>query len=239
MPEQIPPILPQILNGNIELKDFILEEILQGLKVMRKKIKAVESINSENKYNDVLQSILKLRLPLWGWDIIDQDRAGSSQKKKEAGEIDLTIKAINDLTLIEAFILSGRNFKKTNEHILKCINYSRDIQYYYIVVYYKGARMSFDKTWGKYKEDIRKIKFPTNWKLKKREDFRELHTSMRNVENLKIAHTGHGKSSQIFHIMLDLSDPPIIKPSKQSSKKKTIQYSSPQSLKKKTKSKRK
>lgn len=219
-PEQIPPILPQILNGNIELRNFILEEILQALKVMRKKIKAVESINSENKYNDILQSILKLRLSLWGWDIIDQERAGSSQNKKEAGEIDLTIKAINDLTIVEAFILIGRNFKKTNEHILKCIDYNRDIPHYYIVVYYKGARTSFDKTWEKYKEDVCKIKFPTNWELKDKEDFTELHTSMRNTENLKIAHTSHGKSSQIFHIMLDLSEPSVIEPIKKLGKTK-------------------
>lgn len=224
-PEQIPSILPKILNGNTELKDFILEEILQGLKVMRKKIKAVESINSENKYNDILQITLKLRLPLWGWDIIDQERSGTSQNKKEAGEIDLTIKAINDLTLVEAFILSGRNFKKTNEHILKCINYNRDIPNYYIVVYYKGARASFDKTWVKYKEDVHKINFPTNWKLKTKEGFTELHPSMRNAENLKIAHTGHGKSSQIFHVMLDLSIPPVPKANKKSGKVKKISKS--------------
>jgi hypothetical protein len=222
-PEEIPLVLPKFHNGRTELNIFILEEILHGLRTLSKKIRAVESIDTENKYNDILLASLNLRLTLWGWSIIDQSRGGLSPTLIDAGEIDLSIKATNDLTLIEAFILTGQNYTKVREHLLKCKNYLATVNCYYIVIYYKGKKANFNSTWDSYKEDVEKIDFPIEMALNKKEGITEITTMFNQIDNMKVAATKHSETNTLYHVMVDLSDPnpilPLVKVKKKSAKK--------------------
>src|SRR5690606_249542 len=47
----IPKVLPQVINGKKNVSEFILSEILSGLRLMRKKIKAIETIIHEDNFN--------------------------------------------------------------------------------------------------------------------------------------------------------------------------------------------
>jgi hypothetical protein len=210
-PHDIPPIVPAIHNGKIKLQEFILGEIINALRIMRLKIRAVESIADEDRYNDILMAILRLRLPVWGWDISDQNRGGVSPAGINPGEIDHTITAAGiSIALIEAFPLKGRDFTKVQKHILKCENYIRDLDRFYIVIYYLGERVHFNRTWDTYKADVNRVSYPPTWLLQA-SSLTEIAGQFTSVENMKIARTKH-TNSEMFHIMIDLSIPPTVAP---------------------------
>jgi len=207
-PEEVPPIVPEILNGKIKFHEFILGEIVNGLRIMRKKIRAVHSIIDEDRYNDVLLATLRLRLSVWGWDISDQEFGGVTAGGPNPGELDHTIKAAGrDLALIEAFTLNGGNFPKVEKHILKCNNYVRDIQNFYIVIYFIGDRKRFEACWTTYQADVERINYPSTWPMVTN-SFEELPADIfPAIENMKLAKTRHKPNYEIFHIMIDLSEP--------------------------------
>lgn len=213
-PEDVPPIVPDTLNGKIKLHEFILGEIVNGLRIMRKKIRAVHSINDEDRYNDVLLATLRLRLAVWGWDISDQEFSGVTAGGPNPGELDHTIKgAGRDLALIEAFTLVGGNFPKVEKHILKCNNYIRDLQNFYIVVYFIGDRTKFESCWKTYQTDVERITFPSTWPMIAN-SFEELPANIfPAIENMKLAKTRHLPNYELFHLMIDLSEPETV-PSK-------------------------
>ncbi|MBL4587152.1 MAG: hypothetical protein JKX84_08880, partial [Flavobacteriales bacterium] len=102
-PSKIPLITPEIINDQRVIGMFILNEIIQATKVMVEKIEAVRTIPHEDRFNDLLLAILRLRFPLWGWNIIDQLRTGTAAGGKNAGEVDVTIQGGgNTIPLLEA-----------------------------------------------------------------------------------------------------------------------------------------
>ena len=131
----IPDIVPNNLNGEKPLNEFLLYEIILAAKIMLEKIKSLEAIKDENKYTDIIQAILRLRLPIWGWEIPDQSRTGISPAGKDAGEADLIIRSGgNNLALIEALVLKGGKTKDIEKHVGKCFGYDHNLERYYVVV---------------------------------------------------------------------------------------------------------
>lgn len=207
-PSDIPRIGPRFRNGVDSIQGFVLEEILSGLRLITKKIRAIESIRGEDKYSDVLQATLDLRLQIWGWTIGDQNRGGAPLGVNGPGRIDLTIKGKNDLTLIEAFILKGKNKAEVTKHVLKCKDYLPNLEYYFILIYYKGRKANFSKTWSSYSKDVLNIRYPAEMKLDKRQSFVDITDKSTEVANFKIAFTKHGDKTVLYHIMVDLSSRP-------------------------------
>lgn len=206
--DNIPLVIPGKLNGKRRLSEFILGEIISGLKIMRKKIKAVENIVNENHFNDVFLSTLRLRLAVWGWEIADQERTGQSgDGGVDAGEADIVIKSGgNDIAMVEALKLKGRNFTNLEKHVLKCQEYIRDLEYYYLVVYYHGKRNKWDSFKASYRSDIGCISYPNNWDLNSASGFTDLNNTFPNTENMYIGRTVHGTTKiQLYHIIIDLS----------------------------------
>ena len=203
---QIPIITPPVLNGKKELRMFILNELIKSMKQLQNRKKA---IGIEDNYTDLIQSILIMRFPFYGWSISEQAHRGSSLEGKRAGEVDLVIKAGDeDIALIEAFILKGEDFNKTEEHIQKSFSYSNRADQYYIIIYYKGNRSKFISTWESYKNDIKKIVFPDGKTLKNPDSpFIDLNGEFDNIQKFKIAKTLHEDNIEIFHIMADFNEP--------------------------------
>lgn len=203
--DEIPPVIPPVLNKMNDLHGFILVELLDALMLMMKKIVAVESISSENNYNDIVMTILRLRLPLWGWEIADQGRTGKSETKKDAGESDFTITSGGkDKALVEALILKARNFAYLSKHILKCKEYIKYVKHYYIVVYFKGKKKSFESLWIKYQEDVAKIDYPQSWKIDKKAGFKDITAKFGSEGEILVGQTKQGQSSILTHIMINL-----------------------------------
>lgn len=224
-PKHIPRVLPKILNDKILLEEFILGEIIAGMRVMRNKITAVEAIVHEDHFNDVFLATLRLRFPLYGWEISDQERTGTSPTGIDAGEADIVIKAAGQvLALLEALKLASGDFKKLEEHVLKCAEYSRDHSGYYIVVYYHGERTNFDSFITTYKKDIGRVEFSDQWKYDSNRGFEDLNGEYGSTENMYIAKTLHGsKNFRLYHIIIDLSknpNPKLTKPKVKKANKK-------------------
>ncbi|TWJ04958.1 hypothetical protein JN11_00682 [Mucilaginibacter frigoritolerans] len=206
-PEAIPRVIPQILNGKNLLNEFILAEIVESLKVMREKIKAVESIVHEDHFNDVFVATLRRRFPLLGWEITDQPRTGASESGTDAGEADIVVRAGGtDIALLEALKMNGGNYPNLCKHIKKCIEYIRDLDFYYIIVYYHGNRSGYKSFQETYRDDIAKIDFPTEWAYHAKPGFEDMTRKFASASNLYVASTKHGDSQRkIYHVLLDLS----------------------------------
>jgi len=203
---QIPFVTPPIINGKKELRFFILYELIKSLKKLKEKEKA---ISIEDNYTDLIQSILSMRFPFYGWNISEQPHRGVSPGGKRAGEVDLAITAGGeDIALIEALILKNRSFKKIKDHILKSFSYSNLSDQYYIIVYYQGKKDKFNYNWEGYKENIKKIVFPKERVLKKpKSPFIALNEEFDNIQTFRVAKTYHKGNFEMYHIMVDFSQP--------------------------------
>lgn len=207
-PKDLVSIIPSVLNNKRELNTFILNELIEALKIVLDKIKSVEQITFEDRYNDLLLAILRFRFPIWGWTILDQPRIGVSQKKIKAGELDHLLQvAGQNITLFEAFLLKGKDTTKTTEHILKIEDYISYINQYYIIVYYKGEPQNFPNTWKSYKDIVKTINYPESLNIDKKTGFIDLKAEFSNVRGFEISKTFHGDNNEIelYHVMVNFS----------------------------------
>ncbi|MEP1095969.1 MAG: hypothetical protein ABJG78_12710 [Cyclobacteriaceae bacterium] len=207
-PEKIIHTVPQSLNGQITLDLFILHELINAGKIVLTKYKALDKIEYEDKYNDLLQSTLRLRFPIWGWDIPDQERTGNSNSKGlDLGSSDFKIKTTGtDIALVEAMILDSKNREKTEEHVVKCFKYISYIRFYFIITYFKGKDSNFYNVWDAYKEDVLKINYDDTYKLKLTE-FTDLSSSLTLIRNIKVGKTQHVDDIAMYHIFFNIPDP--------------------------------
>lgn len=204
-PDQLVTIVPDILNNKKLLNEFILNEVVQAGRIVVEKIHGVQQITHEDRYNDLLLAVLRLRFPIWGWEIGDQARMGHSVTGKSAGEIDLLVRcAGNTIALFEALILNKKNKTNTQAHVKKTMGYGATLDSYYMIIYYTGGPKGFNKVWKDYKDDAAGAAFPAQYAFDKTKGYEDLSSDYSNVASIKIAKSTHG-SRQIYHIMIDLS----------------------------------
>lgn len=202
-PKNIPNVAPEIINDKRQLETFILNEIIQAARIIDEKREALRQVTHENRYNDFLQAILRLRFPFWGWSIQDQVRLGTSTGGADAGNADLVIEAGgNKIALVEAFILRDGDY--TRLHILKCKKYIGSITKFYIVVYYLGNSLEFENKWTAYKGDVLKTAYPDDFSIDATIGFEDFSDQFENVDNFKIARTIHNNRNEMFHVMINL-----------------------------------
>ena len=68
-PKNISLVTPENINDQRNLNEFILYEIIQATRVLLDKIQSIQQIRDEDRFNDLLLAILRLRFPIWGWSI--------------------------------------------------------------------------------------------------------------------------------------------------------------------------
>jgi hypothetical protein len=161
--KDLPKIVPRALNGKTNLPEFIFEELVSAGLILLEKIKSIDQITRENKYNDLLLACLRLRFAVWNWNITDQPRAGESKSGGgDLGSLDFLISSPkNSIALIEAMILESGNMSKTEEHITKCFTYLNHSKYHFVIVYFKGPKDNFESSWEAYKENCSLSRFQT------------------------------------------------------------------------------
>jgi hypothetical protein len=206
--KHIPNIIPDIINDKTELDYFILNEIIQALHQMQEKINALNKLKTEDDYTDVLQSILALRFPFYGWHIQDNSHMGKSEAGKCPGEPDLIIKSGNHtIAIAEAFKLKGKDTNVTKNHILKCFNYSKTLKRYFIIIYYLGNPKNFHSTWKSYKEIYRSISFPDGYNLVDTNNpFIQVNEQFDNSRDFNIASTKHADDFEFYHVMVNFAE---------------------------------
>lgn len=196
--------IPEKFNGKRQIGEFLLNEIVRAGKLMMQKIKSLSDISYENKYNDLLLAILQFRISIWGLEIGDQARSGSSVSGIDLGELDFVVKYAGDsLALIEAMILIGKNQPKTEEHILKIEKYLPDAKLFYVLTYYKGPSDKFNATWESYKRDVLEVSYPESYSL--------ISTTVNDVvvsvdvRKIKVGLTEHIDGIKVFHLFFNIS----------------------------------
>lgn len=203
LPKNIPSITPDTINDKRQLNMFILNEIIQAVRVVREKIEALRQVTHENRFNDFIEGILRLRFPIWGWTISDQGRMGTATGGADAGSSDFLIQSGgNNFALIEAFIL--RDTKYTQTHILKCPRYIGTIKRYYIVVYCFDIPINLEIHWNNYKTDVLSAAYPADFLVDVTTGFVDLIHEFDDVNLFKIAKTIHHSDIEMFHVMINL-----------------------------------
>lgn len=204
---KIPRIAPDVINDQKQLNLFILSEIIQVLRVLDEKREAIKQITHENRYNDYVQALLRVRFPFWGWSILDQGRFRTSTSGTDAGNADLVIQdgASKSIALIECFIIRDKDYTQT--HILKCPRYIASIDKYYVLIYYLGSNNDFTEKWDTYKADVLSIDYPSNFLIDKNIGFQEdIIQKFEDANNFKIAKTIHDSNKEVFHVMINLGN---------------------------------
>lgn len=206
-PHDIAKVTPDNVNNKRNLSEFVLHELIEAGKIMLEKIEGIRHIPHENRYNDLLIATLRLRFQIWGWSCHDQGRSGRSASGKDAGETDVMFQSNgSNITVCEAFILTGRDKGLTEKHINKCFTYNIYLDDYYIIVYYKGPQVNFDSTWESYKDDIINCPYDTRWQIDKTRGLEDFSKKFFNVTAFRIAKSFHNTQKSVYHLMIDLSD---------------------------------
>lgn len=207
-PKNLIQIFPDRLNPENELGSFLTWEVALANSKMLDKINAVRDVGLEDKFNDLVQLALDARVAQWGWQVKDQARGGFSanNKKYNPGERDIIVCDSNSDALIvcEAFIWKDR--PTAESHIKKIFNYHHRRKDFIILIYDRRQYKNFDSSWKRYKEAVLPdISYPENFDLIK-DKWKELTKRFGyNSTGIKVGSSKHGKSTRIFHIMVNLN----------------------------------
>ncbi len=219
-PEHLVQIIPDSINRANKIPDFILNCIIGSLNDMLTHINSIGQIDHEDKYSEVLMSLLDARMHnvLWHTQILSGGYADS--ELDNPGKIDFGIlTAVNEkLAVCEALILEGKNTFEVQKHVLKIFNYDHIRKLFYVIVYYKGEQETFDDSWDKYRSTVEDfIVFPDKFPLK--DKLTPVSSYLEN-NSLKIAKSLHGEGTELFHIFINISYRAKLTKNKIRSKKK-------------------
>nr|WP_295933446.1 hypothetical protein [uncultured Dyadobacter sp.] len=206
-PSKLIQILPENLNGKKNLNEFIVQEFVYAADRMLDKIKSIDKIGGEDKYNDLIEVILSSRISTLGWQLVAQSRGAFSEELGiQPGERDLTLiePSRKIMMVCEAFILRSETAAK--EHLLKVFNYYHQRSTFLMLVYDKGERSkNFLNNWTNYINTIiRNAHFDSTYALiPPAKDV----TSDFGIENsaIKVGKSNHQSGTEIFHIFVNIN----------------------------------
>ena len=143
-------------NGAAALHEYLCENlIIVGLEFLKRGVLFAD-LADENKYNDVVVSLLKMRLDFLGWHVPDQPRGGESSSGKGPGERDwVLVDRFGERAVFEALRLNSVDTTYINEHVDRAMfRYNPGgAQQVYVIVYYYGA--NWRGFWATYVEHVR------------------------------------------------------------------------------------
>ncbi len=208
-PTKLINIFPESLNGNRSILKFMTKEIARSASKMLDKIISISEINSEDKYNDIVELCLDSRINPWGWHIGEQSRGGFSDPKnksikKQPGERDLPVYDLNKemICLCEAFIY--RTPAPAKSHLKKIFNYYHQKENLIMLIYDLKTAKESRKNWNQYIHDILpNTDFPKGYGYL---DCKEV-TSDFNYQNsaIKIVRSTHENNQIIHHVFVNIN----------------------------------
>lgn len=197
----IPPSIPEVLNEFDDYNTFVLNEIINTLKLMKDKIFSYKKVLKEDNYNDIVGSLLQSRISFYGWSHHREDRSGTSATGKSAGEIDHTIKnRAETLSIFEAFRTSTRDKKLLRSHLLKLTGYNTYLENYIVIVFYEGKDL--DGYWNWYQKEVENLKFPNELALLSKTNIQSLDSLFTNISSFRIGKSNHAKNRSINHLVI-------------------------------------
>lgn len=205
-PQKLIQIFPPYLNGMYGLQQFLVKEIVLAADKLLEKIRSIENIDHEDKYNDLIELALDARLNGWGWQIGAQSRgAFSGTGGKQPGERDLPVmnRFKKSMLVCEAFIYSDATAAKY--HLQKVFNYYHQRDAFAILVYNKSPLQVFEKDWSKYiSKIIPNTIYPGGFEIqnpvKEVSDDYGCHKSA-----IKVGVSEHGSGTMVYHIFVNIN----------------------------------
>ncbi|MEG1312780.1 MAG: hypothetical protein RSD40_00530 [Bacilli bacterium] len=206
-PVKLIKILSEDINGKKDLTEFIVKEITLAADKLLEKIKSIEEIKDEDKYNDLIELAMDARINPWGWHIGAQSRgAFSGNVGIQPGERDLPVmnKSKKVLMVCEAFILRSPAIAKS--HLEKVFNYHHNRTAFSILIYdLSTSHTKFEKNWKNYKDNIvTVVKYPEGFEINglvkdKSEDFGVSNSGIR------VAMSKNGDGTFMYHIFVHIN----------------------------------
>jgi hypothetical protein len=189
---------------------FILRQLIAVSKEFLERNVILAQITEEDKFNDIITSLLKMKFSNWSWQIADQSRGGFSanytegQERGGVGERDIVIrnKEGSNITIIEAFRLKSVNKKIIKEHLTKIFNYDQSgLQQLYLLIYSEAA--NFEDLINRYINYIPEIDYENN-PISAGEDIEEVDISkFDNFKAVKSIHDRETMSTAVYHIFIN------------------------------------
>lgn len=187
-----------------QLHDFLTELLYEVALELLERIGLTENFSGENQYNDLMVSLLKMRVRFLNWHVPDQARGGHSETGKDAGERDwMIVDGGGPCVIFEAFRLDSVDKKTIEEHVRKAESRHAynpiGIPRINIVVYYEGR--SWLEFWKKYSVHVRSLAVNGCLPTQRPEADRVRHIRMQRL----VYEDGSGVALHVCHLAINLS----------------------------------
>ena len=207
-PAKLIRIFPSNLNGKRQLIPFLVKDVALAADRMLEKIKSIEQISLEDKYNDLMEVLLNARMMIWNWKVCGQSRGAFSESGSvglQPGERDLPIMDNNGRVLLmcEAFIY--RDKARTQSHLQKVFNYHHQKNAFVILVYDTMVPAgTFAEHWQQYAgEIVPKTPYPTGFTIKGNVEEVSDEFDVAN-SGIRIGRSIHGENTIAYHVFINI-----------------------------------
>ena len=193
-----------------ERREFILEMILNAIKSLQEKNRAIQP--DEDKYSNILVELLRGKLEPYGYYANAQEFSGKTQSGYDdklihggMGELDIRIVDENNVLkhICETFILTKLNTSYIKAHLDKIFDYDLNgLPLNFIIIYSKAD--AFSSLWSEYLKFLKDF----NWKYPLSDTtLNDLSKDNSCPAEIKITLTKHnreGKICRFYHIFINL-----------------------------------
>lgn len=203
-------ILPANFNGKLQLHEFLVKEIVHAADKMLEKIRSIDKIDNEDKYNDIIEMLLDARLNILGWHVGAQARGGYSAGSgtsagTQPGERDLPIFDVNKkmLLLCEALIYRGQG--NAAPHLQKVFNYYHQQEAFVMLFYDNGTiKKGFEGNWKEYLEEVLpNTTFSTGKEITG--DIVDVTADYGcEASAIKVARSVHASNTVLYHVFINI-----------------------------------
>lgn len=209
-PAKLIRLLPPSFNGKENIHEFLIKEIVSAAEKMLGKIRTLDEIKSEDKFNDLMELVLDSRLNGIGMHVGEQSRGGlsdsaDSTKTKQPGERDLPIMDRNKKVWLVCEALIYRGKTTAVQHLKKVFDYHHQRQAFAMLFYDNGSMNGgFESNWKRYSEGILpKTDFPIGMEITSPfEDISSVYDCEHSA--VKVGKTAHGTDTSIYHIFVNI-----------------------------------
>lgn len=210
-PPKLIRILPLAFNGKQDIHEFLVKEIVNAGDKLLEKIRSIDEIKSEDKFNDLIELVLDSRINALGLHVGAQGRGAYSDATddtgiRQPGRRDLPILDSNQKVWLVCEALVYRGKSNAGPHLQKVFNYHHQRQAFAMLYYDNATRKKgFEGNWKEYVENILpNTVFPEDMEITcaladVSEDFNCQESA------IKVGKSVHGANTIIYHIFVNIN----------------------------------
>jgi hypothetical protein len=193
---------------DVQLHEFLADRLYVVAAEALDRIVLLARLKTENQYNDVMVSLLKMRLKFLGWEVAQHPRGGYSETGKDAGERDWEVRdSFIVCAIFEALRLDKFEKGKIDKHVEKAVSqykYNKiGVPRVYIIVYYHGPLWS--DFWTKYWGHVQNLSVSDALPIRK-SDALPTAVGSRSLHMAQIVYNdGSGVPLYVYHLAMNMN----------------------------------